>query len=178
MVASAVVAGRTDLSFNIQGYCWQGFNCFLTAAYILTLRQVMKEARQVTQNGAPLGEFSMVLLNSVLSLPFCLALVVLMGEATYVMESPLTFSPPFLFAATLSGLLGLLISFSSMWCLHLTSPTTFSLVGSCNKVPLAILGIMLFNAPVNLPNLAGIFVALFGGILFAYAKVSQKRQRN
>ncbi len=177
MIASAAFAGHTDLSFNLPGYVWQGLNCVLTASYVLTLRHVMKGARQVTPNGAPLGEFTMVLLNSLLSLPFGIVLAYAMGETQYVLASPLMRSPSFWFASSISGLLGLGISFSSMWCLHMTSPTTFSLIGSFNKVPLAVLGIFLFNAPVNFANLTSISVALFAGVLFAYAKVKQSQQK-
>lgn len=39
--------------------------------------------------------------------------------------------PSFWVVATLSGFLGLAISFTSMWFLHQTSPTTYRLVTSC-----------------------------------------------
>lgn len=177
MVFSAALSGHTDLSFNLIGYTWQTINCFLTASYVLTLRHVMKSVRQITPGGAPLGEFTMVLLNSLLSIPFSLGMIFVMGENRYVLASPLLKSPSFWGAITFSGFLGLLISFSSMWCLHLTSPTTFSLIGSLNKIPLAIFGIFLFNAPVSLPNLASISVGLFAGFLFAFTKMIQSQEK-
>lgn len=99
--------------------------------------------------------------------------------------------------ATASGLLGLAISFSSVWFLHQTGPTTyrwdyntkllllqvnhcnvfsivtqakflfvgifFSLVGSLNKIPISVAGILLFNVPVSIENLCSIG---FGKCLF------------
>lgn len=93
--------------------------------------------------------------------------------------------------ATTSGFLGLAISFTSMWFLHQTGPTTYryfslsgqikhligfyisclmlrletffiicgSLVGSLNKVPISLAGLVLFKVPLSLPNL---FSILFG----------------
>ena len=109
--------------------------------------------------------------------------------------------PMFWVVATASGLLGLAISFSSVWFLHQTGPTTyrwdnstnlivstenvymkgrnmhssdnskvlitfvlfFSLVGSLNKIPISVAGILLFNAPVSVENFCSI---VFGKNLF------------
>lgn len=73
---------------------------------------------------------------------------------------------------TLSGLLGLAISFTSMWFLGQTSPTTYSLVGSLNKIPMSLAGLLLFNVPLSVPNLFSILFGLFAGVFFARAKMS------
>eukprot|EP00850_Spirogloea_muscicola_P014477 SM000104S09347 [mRNA] locus=s104:256169:264320:+ [translate_table: standard] len=163
MIVSALFGGITDLSFHPVGYGWQLLNCLFTAAYALTLRRVMDTAKVTTKSGT-LGEMSMVLLNNSLSLPLGAALMLAFGEVQYVYQSPLTKQGAFWFATTLSGLLGLFISFSSMWFLHQTSPTTYSLVGSLNKIPLSIAGILLFQAPTSTANLASIFFGLFAGV--------------
>ena len=174
MILSAGCAGYTDLSFLASGYMWQGLNCCLTAAYSLVLRHSMGAVREMTPNNAPLGEFTMVLLNSLLSLPFGGLLATGFGEWEYALHSPLLRRIDFWVALTLSGCLGLAISFSSLWCLHLTSPTTHGLIGSLNKIPLAMLGILIFRAPMTLSNLSSVSVGLLGGVLFAQAKVRQK----
>eukprot|EP00850_Spirogloea_muscicola_P014898 SM000110S18905 [mRNA] locus=s110:182121:189533:+ [translate_table: standard] len=159
MIVSALFGGITDLSFHPVGYGWQLLNCLFTAAYSLTLRRVMDTAKVTTKSGT-LGEMSMVLLNNSLSLPLGVVLMLAFGEVQYVYQSPLTKKGAFWFATTLSGLLGLFISFSSMWFLHQTSPTTYSLVGSLNKIPLSIAGILLFQAPTSAANIASIFFGL------------------
>ncbi|XP_078161858.1 GDP-mannose transporter GONST2-like isoform X2 [Carex rostrata] len=171
MVVSAVCGGITDLSFNAVGYTWQIFNCFLTAAYSLTLRRVMDTAKQLTKSGS-LNEISMVLLNNALSIPFAIILIFLFDEWEYVYNSDAIIIPMFWFIATVSGLLGLAISFTSVWFLHQTSPTTYSLIGSLNKIPLSVAGILLFKVPVSIPNLFSILFGLFAGIFFAKAKMS------
>ncbi|XP_065878695.1 GDP-mannose transporter GONST2-like isoform X2 [Euphorbia lathyris] len=124
MIISAIISGITDLSFDASGYTWQIMNCVLTASYSLTLRRVMDKAKQETRNGS-LNEISMVLLNNLLSLPFAIFLILLFGEWEYVINVDVIRLPMFWVAATLSGVLGLAISFTSMWFLHQTGPTTY-----------------------------------------------------
>lgn len=175
MIISAVSGGITDLSFHAVGYSWQLINCFLTASYSLTLRRVMDTAKQVTKSGN-LNEFSMVLLNNILSLPLGILLIVVFNEVDYLSTTPLLRMPDFWLVMTLSGFLGLSISFTSMWFLHQTSATTYSLVGSLNKIPLSIAGILLFKVPTSIENSASILFGLVAGVFFARAKMREKSQ--
>ncbi|CAI5470550.1 unnamed protein product [Closterium sp. Yama58-4] len=170
MILSAFCGGFTDLAFHPVGYTWQIFNCFFTAAYSLTLRKVMDSAKAATKSGQ-LSEFTMVLLNNALSFPPAILLIIAFSETKYLLHSPLMLNGGFWVAVTLSGLLGLAISFTSMWFLHQTSPTTYSLVGSLNKIPLSLFGIILFNAPTNAANISSILFGCFAGVLFARAKM-------
>ncbi|XP_050239196.1 GDP-mannose transporter GONST2-like isoform X1 [Quercus robur] len=172
MIISAVSGGITDLSFDAVGYAWQIMNCILTASYSLTLRRVMDEAKKSTRSGS-LNEVSMVLLNNLLSLPFAIFLIILFGEWEYVINVDVTKSPMFWVVATASGFLGLAISFTSMWFLQQTSPTTYSLVGSLNKIPISIAGLVLFKVPLCLPNCFSILFGLFAGVFFVRAKMSK-----
>ncbi|KAK7353649.1 hypothetical protein VNO80_19100 [Phaseolus coccineus] len=175
MIISAITGGITDLSFNSIGYAWQTLNCFLTASYSLTLRRVMDTAKQVTKSGN-LNEFSMVLLNNTLSLPLGFFLIVVFNEVDYLLRTPLLRLPSFWLVMTFSGILGLAISFTSMWFLHQTGATTYSLVGSLNKIPLSIAGILLFKVPTSLQNSASIFFGLLAGVFFARAKIRERSQ--
>ncbi|KAL8132999.1 GDP-mannose transporter GONST1 isoform X1 [Apium graveolens] len=175
MIISAISGGFTDLSFNAVGYTWQIINCFLTASYSLTLRRVMDTAKLVTKSGN-LNEFSMVLLNNTLSLPLGLLLIFVFNEVDYLTTTPLLRLPTFWLVITLSGFLGLAISFTSMWFLHQTSATTYSLVGSLNKIPLSVAGILLFKVPTSLENSASILFGLVAGVFFARAKVRERSQ--
>ncbi|KDP39053.1 hypothetical protein JCGZ_00810 [Jatropha curcas] len=173
MIVSAISGGITDLSFHAIGYTWQFINCFLTASYSLTLRRVMDTAKQVTRSGN-LNEFSMVLLNNTLSLPLGIILIFVFNEVEYLSKTPLLRLPVFWLVMTLSGFLGLAISFTSMWFLHQTGATTYSLVGSLNKIPLSIAGIVLFHVPTSLENSASIFFGLLAGVFFARAKMKER----
>ncbi|XP_022156679.1 GDP-mannose transporter GONST1 isoform X2 [Momordica charantia] len=173
MIISAITGGLTDLSFHAVGYAWQIVNCFLTASYSLTLRRVMDTAKQITKSGN-LNEFSMVLLNNTLSIPLGIFLLVVFNEVDYLWGTSLLRLPMFWLVITCSGVLGLGISFTSMWFLHQTGATTYSLVGSLNKIPLSMAGIFLFKVPTSLENAASIFFGLLAGVFFARAKIRER----
>ncbi|XP_073140245.1 GDP-mannose transporter GONST1-like isoform X3 [Henckelia pumila] len=170
MIISAISGGITDLSFHAIGYTWQFMNCCLTASYSLTLRRIMDTAKQVTKSGE-LNEFSMVLLNNCLSLPLGIFLIFVFNEVDYLLHTPLLRLPTFWLVITFSGFLGLAISFTSLWFLHQTGATTYSLIGSLNKIPLSVAGILLFKVPTSLENSASIFFGLVAGVFFARAKM-------
>ncbi|KAJ8453096.1 hypothetical protein Cgig2_014859 [Carnegiea gigantea] len=142
---------------------------------MLTLRRLMDTAKQVTRSGN-LNEFSMVLLNNTLSLPLGTLLIFIFKEVDYLYETPLLRLPSFWLVMTLSGFLGLAISFTSMWFLHQTGATTYSLVGSLNKIPLSVAGIVLFHVPTSLQNSTSILFGLLAGVFFARAKLKEKSQ--
>jgi len=175
MIISAIAGGVTDHSFHAVGYTWQFFNCLLTASYSLTLRHVMDSAKQATKSGN-LNELSMVLLNNVLSLPSGIILVLGFNEVEYLLETPLLRTPMFWLVITASGVLGLAISFTSMWFLRQTSATTYSLVGSLNKIPLSITGILLFKVRTSMENSISILLGLLAGVFFARAKLRDSSQ--
>uniref|UniRef100_A0A6N2NAK9 Uncharacterized protein n=1 Tax=Salix viminalis TaxID=40686 RepID=A0A6N2NAK9_SALVM len=91
--------------------------------YRLTLRRVMDTGKHATKTGN-LNEFSMVMLNNTLSLPLGLVLIFVFNEVDYLSRTPLLRLPTFWFVVTLSGFLGLAISFTSMW-FHQTGATTY-----------------------------------------------------
>jgi hypothetical protein len=52
----------------------------------------------------------------------------------------------------------------------------FSLVGSLNKIPLAILGMLLFKAPTSTNNVISVLIGLAAGVVFAHAKATSSVQ--
>lgn len=72
----------------------------------------------------------------------------------------------------LTGVVSFSVSYCSLWFLSGSTPTTYSLVGSLNKVPITVLGLLLFedrNAG-NPYNLASVAVGLAAGVVFVFAK--------
>ncbi|KAK9820437.1 hypothetical protein WJX72_010350 [[Myrmecia] bisecta] len=170
MGISAVCGAFTDLAFNLEGYIWQLINCLFTAAYSLYLRGVMDKVVPLTVNKTKLDEFSMVFYNNLLSLPLIFGLIIIYGEQNTIMNEPALWNPYFQFAALISALVGFCISFASLWFLSTTTPTTFSLVGSLNKIPVALIGLVAFNTPWNVENVASVLVGLASGAIFVKAK--------
>lgn len=75
-----------------------------------------------------------------------------------------------------SGLAAIFISYCSAWCIRVTSSTTYSMVGALNKLPIAISGLIFFDAPVTFGSVSAIILGFVSGLVFALAKVRQKAQ--
>ncbi|EFN57445.1 hypothetical protein CHLNCDRAFT_20838 [Chlorella variabilis] len=170
MLLAAICGAATDLVFDALGYLWQIINCMFTAGYALYMRGAMDRVAKHTSDGKKLGEFSMVFYNNLLSLPFLLLIMAATGEAQTVWQEPDLHNTTFLLVAGFSGLIGFAVSFASLSFLSSTTPSIFSLVGSLNKVPLAIIGLLAFNVPWTLPNMASILVGTLAGVVFAVVK--------
>lgn len=130
----------------------------------------MEKVKAYTSNGEKLDEFSMVFYNNLLSLPLILILMIVQGELSTLPQQPDLYNPAFLAVASLTGIVSFGISFSVLWFLSTTTPTTFSLVGSLNKIPVSMLGLVLFESGWNLPNLLSVLVGLASGVMFVIAK--------
>ena len=75
-----------------------------------------------------------------------------------------------IFAMIFSGLSSVFISYTSAWCVRVTSSTTYSMVGALNKLPIALSGLIFFDAPVTLPSVSAIGVGFISGIVYAVGK--------
>ena len=72
--------------------------------------------------------------------------------------------------------MGIAISLSSFSCMNYAGPTAFAIVGSFNKVPLTILGYVLFNVPVDSDNLIAIMFSMCAGFLYSKAKYDEGKK--
>ena len=76
-------------------------------------------------------------------------------------------------AMIVTGLGTVFISYTSAWCVRVTSGATYSMVGALNKIPIAISGLVFFDAPVTLPSVSAIGLGAASGIVYAVAKIRQ-----
>lgn len=75
----------------------------------------------------------------------------------------------------ISGVSTVFISYTSAWCVRVTSSTTYSMVGALNKLPIAISGLIFFDAPVTLTSVSAIAIGFVSGLVYALAKVWQPK---
>lgn len=75
-----------------------------------------------------------------------------------------------------SGLGAIFISYCSAWCIRVTSPTTYSMVGALNKLPIAISGLIFFSAPITVGSVSAIILGFISGTIFTLAKVKQQNE--
>ena len=117
--------------------------------------------------------------NNLLSIPVLLlcSLFLENWSSTNVAKNfPIDQRNSIIFAMVISGLASVFISYTSAWCVRVTSSTTYSMVGSLNKLPIAISGLIFFDAPVTIPSVSAITIGFVSGIVYTMAKFKQSEK--
>ena len=161
----AVSTGGTEVNLNMYALFWMGINCLATSCYVLYIRKV-----------EGLDEFSKVFYNSAISLPFILPLIAYWGEFPGVIERLSVSGLGFWLVFIANGFCGFFISLFSFWCMKASSPTTYSMVGAINKIPLCILTLWFFDDPITFLGFIFLMFTLGSGGLYAYAKIRLQNQ--
>ena len=172
LIVATVLSAKEDLEFSMLGYTWTFLNMFASTSYVLYLRYAMKRTR--------LSQIGMVVYNNLLSVP-----LVLVGDYLTKNDIGRCFSstdsfkfwtdPWFMTLFFFNGVVGSLLNVASFFCVQSTSPTTFSMVGALNKVPLALIGIQLFGAKLTFMGALYVALSLCSGALYGLAKVKQQQ---
>jgi GDP-mannose transporter len=114
--------------------------------------------------------------NNLLTIPVLLMASIFVEDwssANLARNFPADSRRTIILAMVLSGLSSVFISYSSAWCVRITSSTTYSMVGALNKLPLAVSGLIFFNAPVTFGSVSAIAIGFLAGLVYAYAKMKQ-----
>eukprot|EP00871_Galdieria_phlegrea_P003299 jgi/Galph1/3970/GphlegSOOS_G2588.1 len=156
MLIGNLIAGYNDISFSIWGYLWALVNIICNIIYVAMTRALMPREKKYSS-------WSKVYHNSVLSLFWMTLLAIFCGEWG-------AFGSSFLISFGMSGILGISISAASFYCIASTSGTTFSFVGSINKIPVVILGWLLFETKITIGSWIGVGIGLVASFLFTYTK--------
>lgn len=117
--------------------------------------------------------------NNLLSIPILLACSLFLEDwssSNLMKNFPPEARHKVITAMVFSGLSTIFISYTSAWCVRVTSSTTYSMVGALNKLPIALSGLIFFDAPVTFGSVSAIFVGFVSGIVYAFAKVKQSQK--
>ncbi|AMD22425.1 HGR086Wp [Eremothecium sinecaudum] len=162
--AAATATDASDMTFNF-GYFWMFTNCIASALFVLIMR------KRITLTN--FKDFDTMFYNNVLAMPILLLASFLIEEWSPA-NLEVNLSKDSLTAMVISGLASVGISYCSGWCVRVTSSTTYSMVGALNKLPIALSGLIFFDAPRNFLSILSIFLGFLAGIVYAVAK--QKKQ--
>eukprot|EP01065_Artemidia_motanka_P039160 TRINITY_DN48011_c0_g1_i1.p2 TRINITY_DN48011_c0_g1~~TRINITY_DN48011_c0_g1_i1.p2 ORF type:complete len:347 (+),score=122.12 TRINITY_DN48011_c0_g1_i1:101-1141(+) len=164
MILGSAVGATHDPWVTPWGLWWSLANVACTTGYQLYMKLVMNESRR------RLGQWGPVLYNNVLALPPLLlpTLATASGDGGWVAGLAAAPGRARLWLATMM-LTGAVMTLASFWCMRMTSPTTYSVVGSLNKVPLALIGMWVFDQFPTGVGALGIVSALCGGVLYTFA---------
>jgi len=171
-LTSAPAAGtahtQTQIATLNAGYAWMLINCFCTATYILSMKKRIKLTN--------FKDFDTMYYNNLLTIPILLLASLFIEDwsaANLRRNFPAEHRSSILTAMLISGLSSVFISYSSAWCVRVTSSTTYSMAGALNKLPLALSGLIFFDAPVTFGSVSAIAVGFVSGLVYSYAKIKQ-----
>ena len=117
--------------------------------------------------------------NNLLSIPIILACSLLLEDwssANIMKNFPPSSRSHIIFAMVVTGFGTVFISYASAWCVRVTSAATYSMAGALNKIPIAISGLVFFDAPVTVPSVSAIAIGSISGIVYAIAKMRQSQE--
>ncbi|KAK2006470.1 UDP-galactose transporter [Colletotrichum eremochloae] len=148
------------------GYAWMALNVLCSASYVLSMRKVIKRMN--------FTDWDTMFYNNVLTIPvllFCSLTTEDWSAANVAKNFPESSRNKIMIGMIYSGLAAILISYSSAWCIRVTSSTTYSMVGALNKLPIAISGLLFFSAPVTVGSVSAIVVGFISGIVYSWARM-------
>ncbi|RNF18746.1 GDP-mannose transporter [Trypanosoma conorhini] len=164
MILGSYMGAKGDQWVTAWGVFWTFANIAATVSYTLYMKLLLGDV------SAQIGRYGPVFYNNLLSLPFILAASLKSFPDMLSGFSEATFGA--LFAVVAMVFAGSVMTFTVFWCMKETSPTTFSVVGAVNKAPLAIMGMIVFKQFPTATGYLGIFLALDGGLIYAFTNVS------
>ncbi|CCC70867.1 hypothetical protein NCAS_0F03830 [Naumovozyma castellii] len=143
------------------GYLWMFTNCITCALFVLIMRKRIKSTS--------FKDYDTMFYNNVLASPILLIFSFLMEDWSRS-NVHINLGGNSLSAMIISGLASVGISYCSGWCVRVTSSTTYSMVGALNKLPIAVFGLIFFDAPRNFLSIFSILLGFASGLLYAFAK--------
>ncbi|KAF9523057.1 GDP-mannose transporter [Crepidotus variabilis] len=155
------------------GYMWMMINCFTSAAYVLSMRKRIKSTG--------FSDWDSMFYNNLLSIPVLIVFSFIFedwGTENLTRNFPPNSRNVLLMAIAFSGAAAVGISFTTAWCVRVTSSTTYSMVGALNKLPVAASGMLFFGDPVTVGSVSSVGVGFFAGVMYAVAKNNQKKKES
>lgn len=168
-LGGAVAAAWNDISSSWAGLCWMAANCVASAGYVLYMKFATKNVK--------LSKFGMVFVNNLLCIFFLLPVSFMKGEIGVFFDTSALHTFDYFGKNCLAGFMGFFLNFAALNCVSATGPTTYAVVGSLNKVPVALLGYLMFDSIITNETWFFICVSLCGGFLYSYAKIRQASQK-
>jgi len=171
MLVGSFISGYNDLEFNMQGYAWILLNCLSGAGYVLYMKFAMLSTA--------LSPISSAYYNNVLSIPILFGITLFNQEIYTLFDSETWMNCTWNFGLLIlfNLLVGASMSFVGLWMVSETSPTTYSIAGAVNKLPLSLLSIWWFNIVFNWLGAISGFGALVGSIIYYSTKPTKKKIR-
>ncbi|KAK9820998.1 hypothetical protein WJX81_006546 [Elliptochloris bilobata] len=160
MIGGAGVAAATDLAFSLWGYTAVVLNDFLTALYLILVKNSPASSGLTTTG--------LLFYNAALSLPLLGAAVAVSAEPAGILAYPDKHSRGFQATLLAACALGLTINHSTFVCTRFNDPLTTSVAGSVKNIAMTFIGAVAFGDFMYAPwNVVGLGMSMAGAIWYA-----------
>ena len=163
VLAGAAAFVSVDAAFDAEGWLAYGWSL----AYVVCIGLEMLLGKHITSQHEASLAASVLLTNSFALLPF-LAIGGATGELARGLDAA-HFTPLACAVLLASCALSAGIGFSSWWARSLVSATSFTVIGTVNKVITVLLNIMMWNKHASPLGTAFLFVCIAGGAAYTQA---------
>lgn len=172
MTFGAFVSALDDVSFSKIGYLLVFLNNALTALYLASIKQLMKETT--------FDPLSLLYYTALMGAPVVALLTIVTGELSNVVTAfknqPELLTPGFLISLTLTATGAFAVNYSTSLCTHVTSPLTTSVAGQAKNVLQTCLGFFSWGFVPTRMNVIGLLVALVAQLVFANLKYKENTE--
>jgi len=166
MTAGAVLAAANDLNVTFIGVLYVFMNNVCSAAQGVYVKRCLPH----------LGQYGVLFYNALLALPPTLLLALVMGGAEQTRAFPLWTEWRFVAAFTVSCLMGAVLQYSVVLCVHHNSALTASIMGSVKNVSVTYVGMFVGGDYIfTVLNFVGINVSVLGTLIYMWLNFGSKK---
>ncbi|PXF47493.1 GDP-mannose transporter 1 [Gracilariopsis chorda] len=161
IIAANAVTALNDLDYHLSGYVCALLNVVVNIFYVLSLRACLSDKFTPLQK---------TLHANLVAATLLLPLAVVNRQLIPFIEQFPTTSLWFRHVFVLSSVLAAAIGIAIFWLVSVTSGSTLSFLGACNKFSVVLLGAVLFNTNISPLGWVSVIAGVMAGVLFAISK--------
>lgn len=168
MFSANMMYTKFDLQYSTVGYSWCLVNVLCTSSHALLMQRITKSTDVSKQ--------ALVMYANLYSIPILSVVMVALGEPAVMWERLPKASSAFFAVNLLVAVTGGLLGYTAMWSVQTLGAGTLSMIGMLNKVPLVILGIVVFGEKLSVQSASFCALGISAGYIFMDGKFSFTRR--
>ncbi len=170
MMFGSAVAALQDLAFSVYGYSCVLINDLLTTSNNLVMKLKLDSRKEI-------GRYGLLYYCSLFMSPISLLLLWQTGDLEKILLYPNWSSSTFLLQYGLSCLMGFILMYSVMVCVHYNSALTTTIIGCLKNILITYLGMYIGGDYVySLENFIGINISVAGSLLYTWVTFKPQKQ--